>query len=145
MKTVIFSLIFTLSLLISAKAEPIAVIVNVNNPNHALSKKQLIDLYMGRYVAFPNQQQAQPLDTSTPNDLKRSFYLRLVKMPLSRVNSYWSRVSFTGRASPPFNKDTEQTVIQYVGENENAIGYVNFDTLANLDSKNVKVVLELNE
>ena len=97
----IFILLSICSFANSVFAKSIAVIVHAENPTETLTKKQLIDLYMGRYVAFSDKQDAQPLDTFTPENLRTLFYKRLVNMPLSRVNAYWSRVRFTGRATPP--------------------------------------------
>jgi len=129
----------------SIAAQPIAIIINANNKTEALTKKQLIDLYMGRYVAFPGNQSAQPLDTSTPEGLKKLFYKRLVNMPLSKVNAYWSRVRFTGRAIPPSKQNSEQVVLNYVAQNPDAIGYVFSQYLNQQNDQNVKVIMELYE
>lgn len=129
----------------SAMAKPISVIVHADNSTSSLTKKQLIDLYMGRFVAFPDNQTAQPLDTLTPEDLKALFYKRLVNMPLSRVNAYWSRVRFTGRATPPDTQQSEQTVLDFVANNPNAIGYVFSESLTHENKQDVKVIMELYE
>ncbi|TMO55767.1 hypothetical protein [Pseudoalteromonas phenolica] len=129
----------------TAMAKQISVIVNANNATNTLTKKQLIDLYMGRYVAFPNNQSAQPLDTLATNELKSIFYKRLVNMPLSRVNAYWSRVRFTGRAKPPLELRDQQVIIAFVENNPNAIGYVYSDALTKPIAQKVKVVMELYE
>ena len=128
-----------------AAAKPISIVVHADNATDSLSKKQLIDLYMGRYVAFPDNQSAQPLDTLTPEGLKSTFYKRLVNMPLSRVNAYWSRVRFTGRATPPETYADEQMVLNFIAENPNAIGYVFSDALNKQQKQKVKVILELYE
>ncbi len=146
MKKLIIFLTLSLTCYINAAiAKPISIVVHADNATDSLSKKQLIDLYMGRYVAFPDNQSAQPLDTITPEGLKSTFYKRLVNMPLSRVNAYWSRVRFTGRATPPETYSDEQMVLRFIAENPNAIGYVFSDALTQQQKQKVKVILELYE
>ncbi|WP_130254757.1 hypothetical protein [Pseudoalteromonas phenolica] len=130
---------------LAEKTKSISVIVHADNTTDTLTKKQLIDLYMGRYVAFPDNQSAQPVDTLTPEGLKNQFYKRLVNMPLSRVNAYWSRVKFTGRATPPSTQDSEQVLLNFIANNPNAIGYVFSDSLSLKDKQDVKVIMELYE
>ena len=55
---------------LAEKTKSISVIVHADNTTDTLTKKQLVDLYMGRYVAFPDNQSAQPVDTLTPEGLK---------------------------------------------------------------------------
>lgn len=145
-KLIIFlTLILAYCIMNTVAAKPISIVVHADNATDSLSKKQLIDLYMGRYVAFPDNQSAQPLDTLTPEGLKSTFYKRLVNMPLSRVNAYWSRVRFTGRATPPETYADEQMVLNFIAENPNAIGYVFSDALTTQQKQKVKVILELYE
>jgi len=142
---ILFTLLNICSFASYAIAKPISVIVNAENSTESLTKKQLIDLYMGRFVAFPDNQTAQPLDTLTPEDLRALFYKRLVNMQLSRVNAYWSRVRFTGRASPPEQHQNEQTVLDFITNNPNAIGYVFSESLTQENKRGVKVIMELYE
>lgn len=128
-----------------AAAKSIAVIVHAENPTDTLSKKQLIDLYMGRYVAFTDNQTARPFDTVMPENLRTLFYKRLVNMSLSRVNAYWSRVRFTGRATPPEIQQNEQAVLESVANNPSAIGYVFSESLTQQNKQGIKVIMELYE
>ncbi|OUR68729.1 hypothetical protein A9Q73_03520, partial [Bermanella sp. 47_1433_sub80_T6] len=58
-------LIITLQLLsVTALAteQDLVVVVNINNPTSQMTKSQVIDLFMGRYIAFPNGEKATPID-----------------------------------------------------------------------------------
>ncbi|WP_144395340.1 hypothetical protein [Pleionea sediminis] len=106
------------------RADTLVVIVNTENSTNSMTKNQLIDVFMGKYVAFDNGSRAQPLDNIDPSEVKTQFYQKLVGLSLARVNAYWSRIKFTGRARPPLELDSNETVINYVTENTNAIGYI---------------------
>jgi len=104
--------------------EEIVVIVHPDNPISSMSKSQVIDLFMGKYVAFPNGEKAIPIDIEKPDDLKKNFYEQLVGLPLSRVNAYWSRIKFSGRARPPANKKDYTEAINFLKSTPNAIMYI---------------------
>jgi len=126
----------------SAQAEePLAVVVNKANPVNEISRSELIDLFMGKYVAFPNDVKAIPVELKGEHDIKVEFYQNLVDMPLSRVNAYWSRLRFTGRKRTAVFKPNEEELIAFIIANEHAIGYVP----QSLITEDLKVVYILNE
>jgi ABC-type phosphate transport system substrate-binding protein len=102
----------------------LVVVVNKNNPTSILSRSQVIDLYMGKYVAFPYGSKAVPVDIEDDLNTRAKFYASLVGMPLARVNAYWSKVKFSGRARPPTQQKDENAILAFVMETENAIAYV---------------------
>jgi ABC-type phosphate transport system substrate-binding protein len=102
----------------------LVLVVHKDNPTSTLSRSQLIDLYMGRYVAFPNGERAVPVDIEDDLQTREKFYDYLVGIPLARVNAYWSKVKFSGRARPPTQKKDEKAILNFVMKTENAIAYV---------------------
>lgn len=121
--------------------EPLAVVVNKANPVDELSRTELIDLFMGKYVAFPNDSKAIPVELKGEHKIKIDFYQNLVGMPLSRVNAYWSRLRFTGRKRAAVFQPNENELIAFIIANEQAIGYVPQSLITN----DLKVVYILNE
>ncbi|MEO2268378.1 hypothetical protein [Pseudoalteromonas pernae] len=122
------------------KAEgEIAVIVNVNNPTNELTTKQLVDLYMGKLIAFPNGDRASPIDLPQESELREDFYQTLTKKPISSINAYWSRVKFSGHAQSPLSLQNSAEVLQRVKDIDNAIGYVKLKDVTD----DVKVVYTL--
>jgi len=88
-------------------SEKIVVVTNQKNDVEVLDKKGLINLYMGKYSAFPNGKQATPIDVELEAKLKAEFYEALVGLPPARVNAYWARLKFSGRVKAP---DIEMTI-----------------------------------
>jgi ABC-type phosphate transport system substrate-binding protein len=136
--TILLLTLFTAS--IQAEGS-IAVVVNKANPISELSRSELIDMFMGKYVAFPNDIRAIPVEIEGDHKIKIKFYQNLVGMPLSRVNAYWSRLRFTGRKRSAVFKPNENDVIAFIIANEQAIGYVP----QSLITDDLKVVYILNE
>jgi hypothetical protein len=105
-------------------SEKIVVVTNQKNEVEALDKKGLINLFMGKYSAFPNGKQATPIDIEVEAKLKAEFYEALVGLPPARVNAYWSRLKFSGRVKPPEIELTIDDVKQRLEEDESALAYV---------------------
>lgn len=104
--------------------EKIVVVTNLNNDVQTLDKKGLIDLFMGKYSAFPNGKDATPIDVELDAELKSQFYKSLVGLSLARVNAYWSRLKFSGRVKPPVIEQTLDDIKQRLEEDESALAYL---------------------
>ena len=109
---------------VAQSQEKIVVVTNLNNDVQVLDKKEIIDLFMGKYSAFPNGRQATPIDIELNDELKGQFYKSLVGLPLARVNAYWSRLKFSGRVKPPAIEQTIEDVKQRLEDDESALAYV---------------------
>jgi|TARA_Y100000296_G_scaffold60263_1_gene69788 hypothetical protein len=104
--------------------EKVVVVTNFNNDVQFLDKKGLIDLFMGKYSAFPNGKEATPIDVALDSELKSQFYKSLVGLPLARVNAYWSRLKFSGRVKPPAIEQTLDDIKLRLKEDESALAYI---------------------
>lgn len=124
-----------------ATSSELVLVVHKNNPTTTLSRSQVIDLYMGKYVAFPDGSKAVPVDIEDDLETREKFYNSLIGMPLARVNAYWSKVKFSGRARPPTQQKDEKAILDFVMETENAIAYVHESNITG----NVKVVYRFDE
>ncbi|PCK31031.1 hypothetical protein [Pseudoalteromonas piscicida] len=120
-------LLFTLTILtsypLSASAD-IAVIVNKDNPVESISQRQLIDMYMGKYVAFPNGEMAITYDYEKSHPLRSPFFLALTGRNESQINAYWSRIKFSGKVSPPQYFSSPSAILENIVNTPNAIGYI---------------------
>jgi len=119
----ILTLLLGIGLVCSARAE-IVVVVNAANPIESFSRRELVDLYMGRTQHFPDGSLVLRLDLPPDSQVRSDFYRGLVNKSVAEVNAYWAKLLFTGRASPPQVMDNSQNVLKAVRENKNAVGYV---------------------
>lgn len=116
-------------------------LVLIANPASGISKlsrAQAVDLYLGRNRKLSSGATSLPIDLSGDKDRER-FYAALVNKDLAQINSYWARLVFSGKATPPFRVPDARTALDLVAANPNAIAYVDSSAV---DSR-VKVVLEL--
>lgn len=124
----------------------IAVIVNSENPLHAMLPRQVSDLYLGRARNFVTEAQKTPLratvyEQPAESPLREAFFRALNGMSMNQVNAYWARLRFSGEVLPPAVLADSHVVLEAVKRDRTAIGYV--DSAVVDDS--VKVVLRLKE
>lgn len=126
MRTVgILLLLLVYSWPVTSIAEPrIAVIVNIDSSFADISRKQIVDIYMGRLLSLPDNHIPLPLDQQAGSPLRKRFYESLVERPLAFINSYWARLMFSGRATPPRMLPDSLSVLLAVSKNQDAIGYI---------------------
>ena len=119
----------------------IYVVVNTNNPVQAMTRKDALNLFMGRISAFTEVDLATPLDLPRDDAVRDHFYHLLTGMSPAQVNSYWSRLMFTGRTQPPKVVASEAALVEAVRRNPAVIGYLSQEP----SDRGVRVVLVLKE
>lgn len=124
---------------VNTAAADIAVVVNPDSEIPALSERQVVDMFMGRFVAFPDGSAALPLDQPLNSELREMFYQHLTGKTVRQVNAYWAKLIFSGRATPPAMARASEDVSGMVKDNKNAISYIASDEVTD----DVKVVLLL--
>ncbi len=117
----------------------LAVVVNPQNALDALDERDVVDLYMGRFMAFPNGVSALPLDQPIDSEIREQFYQMLTGKSVAQINAYWAKLIFSGRATPPRMARQGDDIIEMVLNNKNAIAYVPLESVTD----EVKVVFIL--
>jgi hypothetical protein len=107
----------------NAKAD-FYVVVSASNAQPALSKKAAIDLFMGRRRAFDNGDFALVFDLPRGAETRDAFYLSLTGMSPAQVNSYWSRLMFSGQSMPPQALPDESAMVDIIKRNPSAVGWL---------------------
>ncbi|HLA70654.1 MAG TPA: hypothetical protein VK624_04025 [Steroidobacteraceae bacterium] len=121
--------------------EPASIVVIVNPASgiDKLSRDEVIDIFLGRYRKLPSGRVALPIDLANPSEDRTRFYQLLVNKSPTEISSYWARLVFSGKTSPPYQVPDAQTAVELVQSNPNAIAYVDRAAL----NPGVKVVLEI--
>lgn len=117
------------------------VVVHAANPLRSLTLKEAVDLFMGRSRAFVNGDFALVFDLPRDTPQRSAFYLALTGMNQAQVNSYWSRLMFSGQSMPPQPLPDEAAMIDIVKRNPSAIGWVSKEPT----DKQVRTVLVLKD
>ena len=124
-----------------AWAQGLVLIVNPSSGVEHLNRHQALDIFLGRFRTFPSGISALPLDLDVSCPERRQFYLMLANKDTADMASYWARLTFTGKVSPPFTVSDARMAVDFVANNRNAIAYVD---RAAVDNR-VRIVLELTE
>ncbi len=114
---------------LSLADDVVVVVANKDNQINELTKKQVIDIYMGRTTLLPNGEAALPLDQNADSTIRKLFYHNLVNKTVSEINAYWARLLFSGRAKPPQAVQDVISVINVIKNNKSAIGYIRLEDL----------------
>ena len=108
----------------------IAVVVNKENPTEQLSKRQVTNIFMGNYMAFPNGALAIPIDRTTSSKIRENFYRLLTGKSVSQINALWAKKIFSGRATPPQIIGHEKPIHELLSRNLNAIAYIDLNEVS---------------
>jgi len=131
------SLLFCISLFASAitMAET-AVIVSASNGNSAIDKATIAKIFLGKSKSFPDGSAATPIDQNDGSATKDAFNSAILGKSASQLKSYWSRLIFTGKGTPPKQSGDDAAVKALVAGDAKLIGYIN----ASAVDTSVKVV-----
>lgn len=99
-------------------AAQVVVVVHPKSAITTLSKEQVAQIYLGRAETL------QPIDRMDDPSLRGAFYAQVAGKSLGQVKSIWSKLIFTGRATPPVEVTGVSAVRKAVANNVNAIGYL---------------------
>jgi len=116
--------LLALSSTVKADSGRILVVVNQENMIDSMTRSEVIDIFMGRYNAFPSGEAAVPIELKGDNEVKEIFYKQLVGMSLSRINTYWSRLRFSGRKRGSVQFQSKGELVGYVTSDPSAISYI---------------------
>lgn len=128
--------ILLFSLTSSFATAEISVIVSTSNPNSTMDQNTVAKIFLGKSKSFPDGTQAVPVDQDDGSATRNGFNSAVLGKSASQLKSYWSRLIFTGKGTPPKQSGNDAAVKGLVANNPNIIGYI--DSSAVDDS--VKVV-----
>ena len=124
-------------LVLSATAASAEVAVVVHPSNAAsLDQAEISRLFTGRGSAFNNGSKATPLNLAEAAPARAEFDTKVLGKSSSQMKAYWSKLVFTGKATPPKEQADDAAVNAAVAADSSAIGYI---SSGNVDDS-VKVV-----
>lgn len=112
-----------LSVALPARAD-LHVVVSAGSSVRSLPQKEAVDLFMGRVRSLPGGEFAITLDLPRDSAGRAAFYRALTGQPMAQINSYWSRLLFSGQVTPPQPVASEAAMVDAVKANPRAIGYL---------------------
>lgn len=128
----------------SSASGELAIIVNASNQTNGITADQVASIFLGKTRTLPDGTKVIPIDQFEGEKPRAEFYDKVVQKSQAQLNSYWSRLIFTGKGQPPFAVTSDSEVLEFIASNPNMIGYVDVTTLENMAGvSDVKVLLTI--
>ena len=125
--------------LVSGLFAEIAVIVNPGSGVDSLDASQVKKIFMAKTKKFPNGTSVVPIDQNGDSSTYITFYDKVAGKSPTKMNKYWVKLTFTGKAEAPKKVGGGSDVINLIKSNKNMIGYVD----ATAVTADVKVVYKV--
>ena len=107
-----------------AAAESIVVVVNPDSGVTALSRNEVINIFLGSFRPLPSGRVASPIDLPAGHPARAAFYRRLVGKSPAEINTYWARLVFSARTRPPIEAERVEDALSLVQGSAAAITYL---------------------
>ncbi len=104
--------------------DAMVVVVSAKNPINKMTNDEVSQLFMGQSEFFPGGTPATPIDLSESSPQRNEFDSKVLGKTPTQLHAYWSKMVFTGKGRPLKEVPTSKDVIDFLGKNPNAIGYM---------------------
>jgi hypothetical protein len=101
----------------------VSVIVNSANTDQ-INAKLIKRIYLGKIKAFPNGKKVKVLTLKDNAPETETFRQTALKKSNSQFKSYWSKLAFTGKGTPPTEVSSAVEMINAVKADASSIGFV---------------------
>jgi ABC-type phosphate transport system substrate-binding protein len=120
MKSLYLAVLLIATLFSGFATAEVAVIVHPSNAD-TISQNDVSDIFLGKTKSFPGGSSVVPivLNDATVDE----FNTKLLGKSSSQLQSYWSKLVFTGKANPPKSVSSAE-MIELIKSNPNMIGFV---------------------
>lgn len=134
-----FILVFVVLMPLVAGAESIVVVVNPGSGVETLSRNDVINIFLGSFRQLPSGIPALPVDLPQGHPARVEFYRLLVGKNPAEINTYWSRLIFSGKTRPPIQAQRVEDAMSMVQGSVGAITYLERSKV----SGRLRIVFEL--
>ncbi len=128
MKTIVYRRLAILAVLwivsMAAYADDVVVIVHPSNALTEISVDDVKKIYLGKKKFFPGGAKVIPGDQPKGTQSRKFFYGGIIGKSEAKLKSYWSRLIFTGKGTPPKIIGFDRIVKEWVASQPQAMGYI---------------------
>lgn len=112
------ALVLSASLLALPASAQIVVVASAKSAAGTLSKEQVSDVFMGKNTSLT------PVDQAESSALRDDFYGKVVGKSASQMKSYWAKMAFTGKGTPPREAGGSGDVKKILAGDGTLVGYI---------------------
>lgn len=104
--------------------EPYQIVVNAANPTGSLSKEKLAAYFLKKETRWGDGSKVAVVDRAPGAAVRAAFSKSVLAKDVAAVKSYWQRLLFSGKETPPPELDSDREVMDFVAKTPGGIGYV---------------------
>jgi hypothetical protein len=108
----------------AAYADEVVIIVHPSNPLTEISVNDAKKIFLGKKKFFPGGEKAIPGDQPKGTQSRKFFYGGIIGKSEAKLKSYWSRLIFTGKGTPPKIIGDDHAVKEWVAGQPQGMGYI---------------------
>lgn len=109
---------------VRAETQPFLVVVNADNILTEISAEDLSKIFLGKTDEWDDGTAVEPVDLVADAPARSAFTKLVHGRSVSEVKTFWQRQIFSGRDVPPYEADSEEEVLKFVGSSTGSVGYV---------------------
>ena len=102
----------------------VVVVVNPKSPLASMTSEQVSAIFLGKSNTLPTGTTATAADQPDTSSIREVFYTKVPGKSPAQVKAAWSRLVFSGKATPPKELSSSEEVKKFVAANPDAIGYI---------------------
>lgn len=108
----------------AAHAEPLAIVVDRNNPRSDITLDELKSLYLGKRHEWPDGSRVVPIDLEPGSQGRNEFQSAFLSMNAAGYDRYWVEQKVRGAGTPPRSASSAGLALKLVAKVRGAVGYV---------------------
>ncbi len=114
-----------LALVPSGRAdEPFEVVVNAANASSSLPQEKLAAYFLKKENRWADGTKVAVVDRAPGAAVRAAFSKSVLGKDVAAVKSYWQRLLFSGKETPPAELDSDREVLDFVAKSPGGLGYV---------------------
>lgn len=120
------------------EAANLAVVMSAKSSVEKLSRRQVKKLFLGKSKKLPSGGVATVLDHQNSYAAREAFYKDVIGKHGSKLETYWSKLKFTGKGQPPKQVESVTELVTALTNDQNAISYLKKEDITG----DLKIVFE---
>ncbi len=122
-----------------AQRNAFKVIVNESNSTESLSREEVSRFFLKKSSEWKHGFRVSPVDLVADSAVRAAFSESIHGRKTEWIQSYWQKLIFSGRKTPPPELRSDSEVQDFVRHNVGAIGYVSAQAALGAGLKELRV------